>query len=72
MNEGIQNIDYPSVIFEENYSKHHLPRLTNSQPVRVNFSINLSSILAVDEPKQVSCAQNKKNFLWLCKFLTNI
>ena len=32
---------------------HEVPWGPNGEPVKVNFSINLNSILAIDEPKQV-------------------
>ena len=41
---------FPSVVLPDYYSKHERPE----KQVEVNFSINLSSILAVDEPNQVS------------------
>ncbi len=47
------NEDYPYVVFAEDYSKHHLPIADDKEPVTVNFSINLSSILEINEPKQV-------------------
>ena len=46
------NESYPSVVFEEGYSKHLVPSV-NEKPLTVNFSFNLVSIVAVDEPNQV-------------------
>ena len=47
------NESYPSVVFDDNYSKHRVPESENGGPLTVNFSVNLVSIVAVDEPNQV-------------------
>ena len=52
------NESYPSVVFKENYSKHQVPL---PHPLIVNFSINLVSIVAVDEPNQVSLDRLKRS-----------
>ena len=46
------NESYPSVVFKDNYSKHRVPS-EKGVPLTVNFSVNLVSIVAVDEPNQV-------------------
>ena len=40
-------------MFDDNYSKHRVPESENGGPLTVNFSVNLVSIVAVDEPNQV-------------------
>ena len=53
--EGDQKRNYifPKIWLEENYNKHELPPTTNNDPVVVNVSIYLSSIIKIDDPTQV-------------------
>ena len=44
---------FPGIELPEDYNMHEVPWTEDGGPVKVNFSINLSSILAIDEPKQV-------------------
>ena len=44
---------FPGIELPEDYNMHEVPWTDDGGPVKVNFSINLSSILAIDEPKQV-------------------
>ena len=63
---GIQDsLDtFPSVIFPEGYSKHEVPPRAENQPLRVNFSFYLSSILNVDEPNQVISLESTIRLKW--------
>ena len=44
---------FPGIELPADYNMHEVPWTDDGGPVKVNFSINLSSILAIDEPKQV-------------------
>ena len=48
-----RNYIFPKIWLEENYNKHELPPTTNNDPVVVNVSIYLSSIIKIDDPTQV-------------------
>ena len=64
-----RNYIFPKIWLEENYNKHELPPTTNNDPVVVNVSIYLSSIIKIDDPTQV-----KIKFLRVTEFFhyTNI
>ena len=55
---------FPSVILEQGYSKHEVPPRAQNQPLRVNFSFYLSSILNVDEPNQVISLESTIRLKW--------
>ena len=49
---------FPGIELPADYNMHEVPWTDDGGPVKVNFSINLSSILAIDEPKQVCIVKN--------------
>lgn len=63
--EGLDT--FPSVILDEGYSKHEVPLEEGNQPIRVNFSFYLSSILNVDEPNQVISLESTIRLKWFDK-----
>ena len=51
---GLPGYPLPGIELPSDYNMHEVPWSdTGNSPVLVNFSINLNSILAIDEPKQV-------------------
>ena len=60
-----RNYIFPKIWLEENYNKHELPPTTNNDPVVVNVSIYLSSIIKIDDPTQV-----KINLLRVTEFFS--
>ena len=55
LKEDIKNKNYifPRVWINEEYNKHELPPTENNEPIRVNVSLYLSSIIKIDDPTQV-------------------
>ena len=48
-----RNYIFPHVSIDDEYNKHELPPTENNEPVVVNVSILLSSIIKIDDPTQV-------------------
>ena len=48
-----RNYIFPQIWLDENYNRHELPPTTNNEPVVVNVSVYLSSIIKIDDPTQV-------------------
>lgn len=51
---SVSKNDFSSVQLPSDYNMHEVPWDIDGLPLTVNFSINLKSILDVDEPQQVS------------------
>ena len=67
---GLPGYPLPGIELPSDYNMHEVPWSdTGNSPVLVNFSINLNSILAIDEPKQVRKMPffAKKTFAKLCR-----
>ena len=64
------NFNFPNVELWTNYSKHEVPPHGPNAPLRVNFSINLSSILAVDEPNQAVSLESTIRLYWFDERIT--
>ena len=58
---------FPGIELPADYNMHEVPWTDDGGPVKVNFSINLSSILAIDEPKQVYIVKNTSEINILLK-----
>ena len=48
-----RNYIFPQIWLDEDYNRHELPPTTNNEPVVVNVSVYLSSIIKIDDPTQV-------------------
>ena len=67
---GLPGYPLPGIELPSDYNMHEVPWSdTGNSPVLVNFSINLNSILAIDEPKQVRKMPffRKKEFAMPCR-----
>ena len=51
--ESKKNYIFPRVWVNERYNRHQLPPTENNEPLLVNVSIYLSSVLKIDDPTQV-------------------
>ena len=52
---------YPNVLLSEDYDINEVPKGRDGRyPLHINFSINVQSILAIDEPNQVRHIEPEK------------
>ena len=68
------NVLYQNMQIEEGYNKHLMPPTDNGEGLYVNISLNLNSILSIDEPTQVSyCIRIKqRSHIIFCEYKMHV